>query len=244
MPVSVERQTLTIPHEAIDKLRHDQEEDRVRLGIVPYRTESQVLDLALKHANSYEEESRYQGDFIRIGVFKYPTRLERLRWQRTREVIRRVRPGVDEDPRYLAMLARHAASLELVLSQLHTGSPDSKMLALCDHVLLGTRAQLYADSYSEKEGDRVLVVLSYGFIDFVYQVAKAVVLSWRPLKPRPGTSGGLGASIADIEEVLHSDPRPLELLSKTLHGYMFEGRPRAARYDPPAAEYAPAARSE
>ena len=240
MSTPANQQTEVVSDAAIDALRNHQERCRELLEITPTLTEPEELQLALKYAKQYEARSTRDGDYIRIGCFKYPPRREELRWQRTREVIRRVRPGVDEDPRYLAMLAREAASLEIVISQAHTDSPNPKMLALCNHVLLGTTASLDVNASCEEKAGSAVVLLRYGLIDFFYQAAKSVVLSWRPLEPRPGTSGGLGVSIADIEQVLDKTPHLLELLSETLHAYMFEGRPRVVGYAPPPAEHVPA----
>ena len=240
MPITVEQPTETVADVAIDELQAHQAECCRLLRITPRHTDAETLQLTLQFAKQYEQQSRRDGDYIRIGVFKYPAKLEELRWQRTREVIQRVRPGVDEDPRYLAMLARQAASIEIVISRAQTGSPDPKTLAQCDHVLLGTTAMLDMNASSKEASGYALVLLRYGLIDFFYQAAKAVVLSWRPLQPKPGTSGGMGCGIADIEQVLARNPHPLELLSKTLHTYMFQGQPRAVGYDPPPAVYVPA----
>src|SRR5260370_39442664 len=239
MSVSAKREAKKLPTISMDNRRIHQERCRQVLGIAPRLTEAEILELALKQAKVYREQSTRQGDFIRIGVFKYPARLEELRWRQTDEVIRRILPGVDEDPKYLAMLARQAASLEIVLSKAHTHSPDPKTSALWQRVFLGTTTDHSANAESYKTGGDALVLLNFGLIDFLYQTAKSVVLSWRPLEPEPNTSGTLGVSIADIEQVLDKNPYPLELLSKTLHAFMFEGRPRAIGYDPPPTEFVP-----
>jgi hypothetical protein len=220
---------------AIDTLQAHQNESAELLRVTPRLSEEQQLEQALECARRYQDTAKPDGQYLRIGCLKYPPNLEKLRWQRTENVIRRVRPGIDEDPRYLAEVAREAASLEVVISKAHTGSPDPMLLNLCDHVLLGTTADPEVDASSEPKAGYVLVLLRNGLIEFLYQAAKATVLSWRPIRPKPGTSGGMAVSIADVERILQRDHSTLELLSRTLHSYMFRGlaRPRFVLRPPP-----------
>lgn len=226
MPDAAEEQDQAAREVAIDTLRAHQEECCKYLGLTPACSADQQLEQALTYSRQFQKTAKAAGEYLRIGCFKYPPELERLRWQRTEEVIRRVRPGLDEDPIYLAELAREAASLEIVISKAQTGSPDPKMLNLCDHVLLGTTRDVEVDSEAEPKAGYVLVLLRYGLIEFLYQAAKAVVLSWLPLRPKPGTSGGMGVSQADVDKVLQRDDSTLQLLSRSLHSFMFCGLPR------------------
>ncbi len=228
-----------MPPISISILREHQKACRQILGITADRTEKEVLKLALKRAQEREEQSMFQGEFVRDGVFKYPIHLEKIRWRRTRDIIRRVMPGMDEDPVYLEMLARQAASIEIILRQEHADSPNPKASALCEQILLGTTAVLDPSAFSGPAGDHVMVVLSNGIISFLYQVAKAVVLSWRPVKARQGSSVAFRWGPEDIDFVLSKGTHPLELLYKTLYTYIYNGRPRAVGFDPPAAEYHP-----
>jgi hypothetical protein len=198
---------------AIDRLRKYQKIYRQRLGFSPSHTEEEILALALKHAIEREEKAIPKDDFIHEGVFKYPAGIEELRWQRTREIIRRVVPGTDENPIYLEMLARQAASLEIALCKQHTGSPNPKALAVCDCILIGTIADLQPNAFEVCAGDdHFAVLLSYGLISFLYQAAKAIVLSWKPLKARSGSSVSFSWKTEDINGVIAKDPYPLELL--------------------------------
>jgi hypothetical protein len=222
---------------AVDRLRQYQKRSRQNLGLAPRHTEQEILALALKCADKREAQALYKGGFIYEGVSKYPEEMERLRWQRTRDVIRRVVPGMDEDPVYLELLARQAASIEIILRQEHSGSHNTKSSALCDHILLGTIADRDPEAFSRPAGDCSLVVLSSGLISFLYQAAKSVVLSWRPIPPQPGTTYGISPAPQDIEYVLSKNTGPLDLLLKTLDAYLFKGYPRAVGYDPPPPEY-------
>jgi hypothetical protein len=227
-------------NEGILALRSYQKERRQLLGIDPKRTEKEVLELTLKQARLREEQSIRKGEFVRVGVFRYPAQLEELRWRRTRDVIQRVVPGMDEDPVYLEMLARQAASIEVVLRQEHISSPNPKASALLDCVLLGTIPDLSWQAGKVAAGDYSLVVLSNGFISFLYQAAKSVVLSWRPIKAKPGSTYSLSTRPEDIEYVLSRNPDAQEMLYKTLYDWLFKGYPRAVGYDPPPSQYVPA----
>ena len=204
MPDAAEEQDQAAREVAIDTLRAHQEECCKYLGLTPACSADQQLEQALTYSRQFQKTAKAAGEYLRIGCFKYPPELERLRWQRTEEVIRRVRPGLDAQ----------------------TGSPDPKMLNLCDHVLLGTTRDVEVDSEAEPKAGYVLVLLRYGLIEFLYQAAKAVVLSWLPLRPKPGTSGGMGVSQADVDKVLQRDDSTLQLLSRSLHSFMFCGLPR------------------
>lgn len=217
----------------IDTLENHQEKCRKRLLIVPRLTGDELLKKTLEQQKRREGLSKKAGEFIFTGSFQYPAQLEELRWQRTREVIMRIRPGVDEDPVYLAELAREAASIEIVVSKCHTPPSNPELLALCDRVLLGTTTEVTADASSGLIGNRSLVLLRMGLLEFLYQAAKAVILSWEPVSGRAGLHTGPEA----VARTLSKNPYPIELLSKSLDSYMFEGRPHAAGYSPPPKEY-------
>ena len=166
---------------AIDILRNVQEECRRRLGIsAPLKTEQMIVEETLKQAERRQSQSKREGEYLRSGIFKYPLMTEELRWQRTRDVIKRVHPGVDEDPIFLEILARQAASIKIILRQEQI-SPNPKTSALCDRILLGTTVELKPSALSQPAGDDFLVILSYGLLSFLYQAAKSVVMSWRPV---------------------------------------------------------------
>ena len=224
--------------ESIEALQAHQARCRRELGYPDPTPDYPVLKLALEEAKKYENDARREGDFYRIGIFKYPAQLEPIRWQRTYNVIKRVNPGVDESPVYLAMLARQAATVELIITNF--GLADKKLCDACDRILLGTTAEPSMNSECLPQFDSSWVILCNGLIDFVYQAAKAVVLSWRPKPPDPGATVSLGSTISDVESVLAEDERPLKLLLHNLHSFLFLGQPRPRKYNPPSPIYHPA----
>lgn len=225
------------PNRAIAMLRELQEQSRRELGIVPQLHESEVLRLALHQVDLRVEQSVRDGEFIRAGSFKYPAQIEELRWQRTRDIIRRVVPGPNEDPVYLEIIARQAASIELFLRQEYTDTPNAKPSAMLDRVWIGTVAQPRPNASGQVVGGDFLIVLPDGLMTYLYQAAKAVVLSARPVATGSGGIQGLSLAPDDVEQVLEANPVPERLLHATLHSWLFGGVPRAAGYSPPPPPY-------
>jgi hypothetical protein len=221
-----------MPHEltAAEYLKAKQAYCCQCLNIIPGLPEEEVLALALAELKKREDESIRQDEYIHEGVFRYLAPLEELRWQQTRDVIQRVSPGMDEDPAYLEILARQAASIEIVLCQKDTNSPNPKALALCKSILLGTIAEFHptAETWHRQNWDQFLVVLSYGLLVFLHHSAKAVIRSWRIQKPQPGSTVAYNYDT--------TNPSP-EMLYETLYTYMFKGYQRADFDDHPPAEY-------
>jgi hypothetical protein len=224
---------------AIATLRKAQAEGRRELGIVPQLDEKEVLQLVLRQVDLRVGQSVRDGEFIRAGVFKYPARTEELRWQRTRDIIRRAVPGPNEDAVYLEIIAREAASIEMFLRQEYSDKPNATASATLDRVRIGTVALPHPNSSGQVIGGDFVVMLPDGLMSYLYQAAKAVVLSWRPIEPRPGTTSGFSLAPDDIEQVLDGNPVPEHLLYATLHSWLFAGVPRAIGYSPPAAPYIP-----
>src|SRR5690554_360523 len=110
---------------AVREVQHQQE--RAWRTLVPGgRGDSDtaaVIEAALARAARREQEASVDQGYVYASGFKYPLVMERLRWARTRDIIQRVAPGPYEDATYLEMLARQAASVEIILRREHTGQP-------------------------------------------------------------------------------------------------------------------------
>jgi hypothetical protein len=141
------------------------------------------------------------------------------------ELIRRSDPGPFEDPRYLALLAYQAASIEMAL-------PDTLTQGLVGErwssVLLGTIHVPQIDSFEQSlfTSDYAVVCVYSALMEFAYQAAKAVtpVLSAH-LRGRGLAVGALDDK--EIERRVANDPEPAERLYRTLEAYFFNGYPRA-----------------
>jgi hypothetical protein len=97
---------------ARNDLRRRQAEWGVRADAAPAGS---PLVAALDRAAHRQATSVREGPYIRDEVFRYPFNAEQARWDLTRQIIERVNPGPWEDPVFLEILARHAASVELAL---------------------------------------------------------------------------------------------------------------------------------
>jgi hypothetical protein len=227
-------------NEGIARLRAYQMKSRKALGIVSKLDEKQVITLALEQAKFRETLFKREGDMIRSGSKQYHAEAEQRRWQRTRAVIQRVVPGLDEDPVYLEILARQAASIEMAFLDDSGKPPGLNKPTDFERYFLGTVPDANPEAFSQSVGDYALVVLSDGFISFLYQAAKSVVLSWRPVEPAPGSKFSFRTSPEDIAIVLGKDPYAQELLYRTLWTWLTRGHPRAVGYNPPPEMYRPA----
>lgn len=191
-----------------------------------------TLAKALQWVDTRESYSVLDGDEIHDGLYQYPAELERLRWQRTRDILHRVSPGNSEDPHYIEILARQAASIEVILRQEHTGSPHQKISQMCNKVLLATIPTLNPSAFSSRYKGFYFVFISAGLIDYLYQISKAVVLSWRQLH-RPGASASFSGLPEDIDYVLGKNSYALDMLREVTDAYMFLGVPRAPDFASP-----------
>lgn len=212
--------------EAIQQLQQQQKSVRELAGnYSPISIDS--LNQALQWADERESRGILKGDVIRDELFGYPAKLELIRWSRTKDILTRVSPGADEDPRFIEMLARQAASIEVILRQEHTDVLDKRIAKMCDNVLLATIPTLNPSAFAHRYKDYFNVFISAGLIDFLYQAAKAVVLSWRQNNPDGKAAVSFSSKPEDIDFVLEKNPYALELLQATIDAYMFDGIPRA-----------------
>jgi hypothetical protein len=191
---------------AVHEIRRAQKHARQKLGLADIAIEEGVLDAALEAAGRREQAAVVKGDRVRESAFSYPLELEKKRWARTRDIIHGVAPGPNEDARYLEMVARQAASIEMMLRGEHREMPNPRTTDLCDRVLIATIPSFSpaAETYSVKGYFNVL--LAAGLIQFVYQVAKFVVLSWDISQDESGPVRAKGTP-EDIDRVLAENPR-------------------------------------
>ncbi|MGI8570982.1 MAG: hypothetical protein ACR2KT_19035 [Methylocella sp.] len=222
---------------ALAALHKQQLEARARLGVATFISKGDALEAALKRADVRERECVIRDGYVQTPAFKYPERTERLRWARTRNILLRSSPGPDEDGNYLEMIARQAASIEMILCQEHTDQPNQRSQELCDHLLLGTLPTLQPSAFARRHGDFHFVQISAGLMEFAYQSSKAVVLSWKPMNGPESNRSEFKCEPEDVQSVLSKNPLPLQLMRLTIENYLFDGWPRATAYAPPPINY-------
>ena len=228
----------TASNDGVLRLRQYQLEQRSILSKASNMDEMQVLRAAMTRADMRESTAVRKGPYIFEGVFRYPVELEELRCKRTREVIQRIKPGIDEDPVYLEQLARQAASLEMVLPGGDLGeSQDASRIPL-HRILIGTVPAYKSKIETRRYGDYHLVILSDSFFSFIFQAAESVVLSWRVLGAKPGANYGFSPAQGDVEEVLKTDSGPQERLYTMLHRWLITtGLPHSQEFTTPPGPY-------
>ena len=227
----------TLNPAALAEFRQEQEAARRQAGLLRPVSQGDVLERALQKAAARENAATEHDGWIFSSRQRYPAPLERRRWQRTRDIIRRTSPGADEDPAYLEMVARQAASIEMILRGEHDDQNDATTAQVCDRVVLGTLPTVDPGAFARRHQDVFFVLVSAGLIDFTYQMAKATVLAWRPVAPQQGAAAAFCNEPEDVAAVLAENPHPLQLFRATLEEFLFRGVPRAGRPSPPPPDY-------
>jgi hypothetical protein len=190
------------------------------------------LDVARDIMQRRISQSTDEGDFIRVGIFRYAADVERARWSRTKQIIERVQPGPFEDGTYLEFLARQAATIEL---QLTSAGTNPQIRPYLDRILLGTTGEPTSQAMTTHIGDASVITVSAGMVDLMYQVVKAAVLSWKPVPPnQKGYTMGFAALAENVRAVLDADEAPVRLIADALLRWLFEGivRPAASTLPP------------
>lgn len=183
-------------------------------------------------------------DYVQDGPFRYEATTERARYARTKEIIDRVGPGPDEDGQYLEMLARQAASVELTLLDIDNSDDsgfDFPMNLALQRILLGTTGEPRSAASTSAMPDRsaAVIAMSAGMMYLMYQAAKAVVLSWRPVAAPAGSAVSFSSLPEDVAAILDTDQRPVIQLSDTLRNWMVTGVARPTESVAPPPEYRP-----
>jgi hypothetical protein len=196
-----------------------------------------VLKAALEVTSEREKRLIEDGEYLREGELKYPVQSERARWKHIREMLKRIDPGPHEDPNYLVLLCRQAASIEMSLTTIDGLTSGQVPQEILSRILIGTTAEPRSRGSCNKFGEFAVIRVSAGLVDLLYQTAKAVSLAWKPIPPAPGTSVGFARSEKAVDEVLDADPTPVGLLADTLSAWLYEGRHRPSYSWPPPDNY-------
>lgn len=229
--------SLTDAHE---KLRAIQNAAHLRTGLEAQFKEVDTTIAALGRAELRETSSVIEGDIIRDYAFKYDTKVERERWRRTRQILARTQPGPHEDPIEVEMVARQAASIEMILNRYANERQYPKLKDLTERVLVGTVPTPKPIANSRRSGKNFFILISIGLIEFVYQVTKATVLSWKLTGSPNSRRSSFSDSLDDVEEVLATNPMPKNILLFALKSFIFHGMPSGfGRFNIPKVYFLP-----
>jgi hypothetical protein len=188
--------------------------------------QTDALDVALSYLEQRRKQPVVDG-VVSDGWFRYDAANEQLRWDRTEAVLRRVEPGPYEDPRYIEMLARQAASIELLI-------PDGPLDP--GRVLLGTTGETSNHSATSLSHGYAVVLLSAGMIECMWQLAKCVTLTYvrKEVPDARGVSFSVDPDV--IAEHLRTDSSAIDLMADNLASWIYDGTPRSSTSKMPAPE--------
>ncbi len=179
---------------------------------------------ALEYIHRYEKGAKVEGNWIRseASPFRYDLKSERARFARTQEIVDRVRPGEYEEHPLFALLARQAASVELILEAM---APANKPFHPA--ILLGTLPFTAVDDVSSVsvESDYAIILLDRAFIQFLYRIIKVSVLAWKPMKPPGQALSSFSMSAEDVIEIIDKDKTLEEAFFRCVNGYLLTGFP-------------------
>jgi hypothetical protein len=188
--------------------------------------ETDALGVALNYLAQRRKQEAVDG-VVSDGWFRYDAANEQARWDRTEAVLRRVDPGPYEDPRYIEMLARQAASIELFI-------PDGPMDT--SRVLLGTTGAARNHSATELNHGYAVILVSAGMIECLYQMAKCVTLTYVRKEMPDGRGVSFSVDPDVIAEHLRTDSSAVDLMADNLTSWIYDGVPRSATSKMPSPE--------
>jgi hypothetical protein len=193
------------------------------------------MAVALSKVDEREHRTVQDNGSLRAGCFTYAIAVERKRLALTREIIRRVEPAGAEDGGYLEMLAREAASIEMLL---HPELPDlADGSSWLDRILIGTIGEPRSKAWTRRVGDFSVIAVSAGMMYAYYQFSKAIVLSW-PIVERVGKCCvTFDNTFEAVERVLDSDSNPLTVAYDSLSSWLFDGVARPSNTQAPTLDF-------
>jgi hypothetical protein len=188
--------------------------------------ETDALGAALNYLAQRRKQEPVDG-VVSDGWFRYDAANEQLRWDRTEAVLRRVDPGPYEDPRYIEMLARQAASIELFI-------PDGPLDT--GRVLLGTTGAARNHASTELSHGYAVILMSAGMIECLYQMAKCVTLTYVRKEMPDGRGVSFSVDPDVIADHLRTDSSAVDLMADNLTSWIYDGVPRSSTSKMPAPE--------
>lgn len=143
----------------------------------------------------------------------------RRRFQRTVAIIERVDPGPHEHAQLLTTLAWQAGVIELTVA-----SDEGLTERLGEWPLIGSVREPRSHARTSFAYGYPIVEMSAGLITSTYALAKAAVLSWKPIYENQGLIVGFSAHSDDIDAMLDTDPRPVTLVVDALINWIRDAR--------------------
>jgi hypothetical protein len=204
---------------------------------IPTGSSVDARSVALARVADYERSAHEDGPYLRVGPFRYDRDIERRRWAWTREVIDRCDLGPLEDGNYFSLLARQAASVEMLLTN-PEANPSMSLAAR--RIVFGTTGKPSSHASAVPALDAVAILVSAGKIYFVYQSAKSVVQAFFPKEPPEGGLTSFSSRLEDVAKVLDRDRTAADLLARLMYSWFYHGVARPPDSTAPPLLYQPA----
>lgn len=196
----------------------------------PYTGDMLQVTLEKLHARERDGETRDGRIYPRNSPFSYPEQSERERYRLTEALINKIRPGPFESPDFLVMFARELVSLQMVLG--HAVRPV---------VLIGTIPLAPSNQQVDVilRPDYCVLLVDSSQADFVYQMLKSAVLSWK-ITSQPGhLPVSMSTRVEDTREVITQSPGLVEGFARSLRRMLEQGIPGSSTSGQPPPAYHP-----
>jgi hypothetical protein len=215
------------------RLHAVQERIAQALGVKEPLVNGDPLQNALELAHQRERDGEICNGKIypKGSAFSYPEESERERYRRTEALLESIRPGPFENPFFVEMLARELVSIQMVLEE-----PMKRT------VLLGTTPVTPSDVPGDilSEPDYAVLIVDASLMDFVYQMLKVTVMSWKIVSPPGVLPVSMSSKIDDTREVIAASPDLVAGFARSLDQLLREGKPGSSTVGTPPQAYHPA----
>ncbi len=221
------------PAQARRRLHAVQERIAQTLGIEapPIHGDPLQNALALAHRRERDGEIRNGRIYPRGSPFSYPEESERERYRRAEALLESIRPSPFENPYFVEMLARELVSIQMVLEE-----PMQRT------VLVGTVPVTPSDVPGDVliEPDYAVLLVDESLMDFVYQMLKATVMSWKIVSPPGVLPVSMSSNVDDTREVIAGSPELVSGFARSLGKLLRDGKPGSSTAEMPPQAYHPA----
>jgi hypothetical protein len=154
------------------------------------------------------------------------------------KIIDRIQPGKYEDGRYIALIAKEAARIELgLLFDMDTLNLLGEVRPALDRIIFGTVANPKSEPLTSKFGKHVIITIPSAVVYLLYGMAKSVASVWSgPTKARAGWSRSAQLrelAAGDMAAAVHADPAASQVVEQLFSSWFFDGSARAHPSPPP-----------
>lgn len=190
-----------------------------------YRIAGETLGLLEANALLVVEAATPAQAFADLGSFG-----------RARTIVDRVQPGVYEDGRYFALLAKQLGLIEHgLLFDMDTVKQLDDVQPALDRIIFGTVANPKAQALTSKFGECAIITVPSAVVYLLYGMAKAIASVWSGLTTAGWSRSAQLRELAagDMAAAVRADPAASDGLEQMFSSWFFDGSARAHPSAPP-----------